>query len=161
MTASRDLPLSEDELARYVAVVVELEGAADRDRAGILAQRGMDEERYDALVTRVHEAIDRAIDGAGDGVPELVTSLDARLRAARSRRHEQAREPMSLERYAQAVVALRSGRDPQRSLAELGLGPADLARASAYFNPRLGSDPALGRRFAELLAMADPANRSR
>jgi hypothetical protein len=133
----------EREFDTYAELLVALETVSLERRARVLADAGFDEE----LSERVHDVIDAELVDAGENVPVLVLRLDAAIARARKRRVENSTtgEPMSAERYVEAVRALGAGGDPREALGRIGLSLAELTAAAAHFNARMASDPSFAR----------------
>lgn len=141
-------PSASADVETYARVIVRL---ATEDRAAVLASHGLTEDGFEALDERVQAALSAALDevsGKDDPtVPPLVARYDAALREA----NRGVSPPLSLERFAEATVALRGASDPVKALAARGMTFADFQKSSAVWASRLSVDDALARRFAELL----------
>lgn len=143
----------EDPLDIEAYAVLQLRLAAE-DREAVLREHGLSEEAFDALDARAQAALSAALDdpsldveGPGVTLPPIVARYDAALRKA----SEGLEPPLTLERFAEATVLLRSATDPIKALAARGMGFPEYQRSSAIWAARLSKDDVLARRFAELV----------
>src|SRR5690606_6445496 len=117
--------------------------AVGADRAALLAERGLDEERWEPIDERWQDRLSEALDVEGDDVPELVV----RYAAAFAEGQRTTGDVALLERFAQCTRALRGARDPRHALERLGMPLTDYLRANQHWAPLLARDPALQARF--------------
>lgn len=149
--------MSDDDPSEDIAAYARLRArlaAVGADRAGMLAARGLDEERWEVLDERWQARLSEALDEEGDDVPELVL----RYAAAFAEGQRETGVVLSLERFAQCTRALQGARDPRHALERVGVTLTDYLRANQHWAPQLGRDPALEARFrAAMKAPIDAA----
>ena len=139
-------PVSELDLRTYAAVSVALAGAPG-NRDEVLSSHGLDEDAWDAIDDTWQARISSAIEEqTGDAVPPLVLQYETALREARAGTEA----PLSLERFAELTSKIQRGGDLAAVLAQTGVPFAAYLRASAYWTPRLASDPALAEQFTRM-----------
>ncbi len=137
--------------------------ARGRSHADALADRGLDEEAFDAASTRAEQELSDAIESASDSevAPPTLAAFDRALRAAvaapadpRPGRTGPRADVPSLEDFARMMVITQEGGRVDERLAERGFSLHALLLASGHHTPRLARDQDLAARFAELLAAA-------
>ncbi len=134
-----------DELQIYGEITADL--ARGRDRAETLAAYGLDEQSFDALEDRALALMAVEDDHPTTGVPEAVARFDAVLRAKAQATSDGV---PSFEDFVRALMIAQEGGKVHERLAEHGLSIELLLRGSAYYTPRLATDPELARRFQDL-----------
>ncbi|WP_437663367.1 hypothetical protein [Sorangium sp. So ce1182] len=134
------------DIEAYAQVMAEL-SAAGPARAEVLARRGLDEDRWEAIDTAWQARISAAIDEAEDGISPLLSAYAAAYEAAQSARSP----PISLEQFAQATRLMQASGDVQAALARAGVTMADYVQGSQHWSRRIVEDPELERRFEAAL----------
>lgn len=136
-------------LEQYAALLVRLPDEP-AERARLLAEHGLDETGWDELDRDYQEQLDAALDGdgAGTGVPELVTRFSAALDSTPP---DAGPAALDLDRYAAITRGLRQGRTPQKLLEAEGLPMRTYLDAHLYWAPRVARDRALAERFQRIL----------
>lgn len=116
------------------------------DRAAILAEHGLDEERWEALDDAWQARFSEAEDDDSEevGVPPLVASYaEAFARAQRAR----ARSALSFERFLEAARAMKRGTDMATVLSRLDLTLEDYLSAQQRWTAAMLEDEELMARF--------------
>lgn len=143
--------LSED-LEAYAELAAALaDPTVDRD--AVLAARGLDEESWAAIDEAWQARIedddeDEDDDEAIQGVPPLVAAwAEAFARAQRARALRDPHEPVTFERFIEAMKAIRRGADMAGLLQRLGLTLEQLLLAEQRFTRAMLEDESLAERF--------------
>lgn len=134
------------DLEAYATVMAELAAAGDA-RAEVLARRGLDEDRWDALDAEWQARLSEALDEDGDGVPALLAAYAAAYEAAQ----RALASPLPLEQFARVTRLLQATGDMQAALAREGVTLSDYVRSSEHWSRRMAEDPAEERRFQDAL----------
>jgi hypothetical protein len=140
-----------DDLETYGAILAEL--ARGADRADVLAQHGLDEERFEALEDRALALLSAE---EGDGVPEAVVRFDRAIRGGPAA----ARALPSLEAFAQAYLIAQEGGNVAERLKERGSSLEVLLQGSEHYVPRFAKEPELLDRFLALTSRSGPTKKS-
>lgn len=140
------IPAMDLDLETYAAVMAELVAAGD-GRAAVLARRGLDEERWEAVDAAWQARIEEAMAEEGEGVPALLAAYAAAYGAAQ----RVLAPPISLEQFARITRFLQATGDIQAALAKVGATLADYVRSNEHWSRRMAEDPAEERRFQEAL----------
>lgn len=135
------------DIEAYAAIMAELAAAAGDGRAAVLARRGLDEERWDALDTFWQDRLSEAMADDSDGVSPLLASYTAAYDAARRALDA----PISLQRFAEATRLLQVTGDLRSALARAGISFAAFVRGSEHWSPRIAREPEIERQFSEAL----------
>jgi hypothetical protein len=134
------------DLEAYATVMAEL-AAAGEARAEVLARRGLDEVRWDAIDTRWQERLSEALAEDSDGVPALLAAYTAAYEAAQ----RALAPPISLEQFARVTRLLQATGDLHAALAKVGVTLSDFVRSNEHWSRRMAEDPAEERRFQDAL----------
>ena len=150
--SSRDVQgLSAQQLSgdveRYAQMRVLLAQAGD-DRARVLAENGLDEERWEAIDDGWQLRLDASLEASGEDVPALVQRYAEAF--ARAQRDAPGRV-LPLELFAHCTRAVQGARDPSRALLKLGVSLTEYLRANQHWSPRFAHEPELAKRFQQAL----------
>ena len=134
--------IEDDELERYAAVLGRVSVGTALDE--VLGELGLDEASFDALEARIERELSLALAAPGDSPPAFVVRYERAIREGQTRATTaQGLAVMPFERFAEALGVLSSGGAPVEQLEQLGVKPADLARAASAHAARLSKDPEL------------------
>lgn len=134
------------ELEAYAILMAELAAAGDA-RTAILARRGLDEERWEAIDAGWQARLSEALVDDVDGVPALLATYTAAYQTAQ----RALAPPLPLEQFARVTRLLQATGDVQAALAKVGVTLSEFVRSSEHWSRRIAEDPAEERRFQQAL----------
>ncbi len=146
MSTKKLHPLATD-IEAYATLRAQLASDADQ-RDELLAQHDLDEELWDALDEQWQDKLSDQLE-TGATIPDLIIRYNQAFTDAQ---RDGPGQPLSLERFAEATRALQNTLEPQKALEKLGIALPEFLKANQVWAPRLASDPAMAKRFTELLA---------
>ena len=130
----------------YASLMAEL-AAAGETRADVLAQRGLDEARWDAIDTAFQHRLSEAVDTEDDGVPEIL----ARYAAAYEKAQSVFSPLISIEDLARVTRVFSATGDLRAALSRAGVQLSDFLRGSQHWSRRMAEDPESARAFEAAL----------
>jgi hypothetical protein len=143
--------IEDDELERYATILGRV--SVGTPLGEVLGELGLDEVGFDALEARIERELSLALAAAGDSPAPFVVRYERAIREGQVRATAtQGHAVMPFERFAQALAALGSGANPVEQLEQLGVKPADLARAASAHAASLARDPELVEALERALA---------
>jgi len=146
MTGGTDDPkrFDLDSYARLRARLA-LDGA---DRAGLLAEHGLDEDSWDRIDEAWQEQLAQDLEAEGDDVPPSIARYSERFAEVQ---REAPGKVLSLEQFAQCTRTVQQSRDPGKALEKLGVTLTEFLKANQHWSPRITGDAAVARRFKQAL----------
>jgi hypothetical protein len=133
----------ETDIEAFARLAAALANAADRE--ALLAEHGLDEERWESVESAWYERLAAAEEGQRDEdgpPPILVAWAEAWARA-----HHERGTVLPFERYVEISKALAHGRDVAGMLARFGIDLAVYLASHQHWAQQMARDPALAHRF--------------
>lgn len=143
--------MTELDIEAYAALSVALATAGD-GRDALLAEHGLDEERWSAIEDGWYAALSKAEDehGDADGVPPLVVQFAEVFQRAQQAQAT-GQDLMSFELYVSVTRSISRGRDVAQVLERQQISLATYLRAHQHWTMKMIGDPDLAMRFRHAL----------
>jgi len=114
------------------------------DRDALLAEHGLDEDRWDAVDDVWQEELSRALDRPGDDVPDMWLRYAGAF--SRAQRDAPARV-LSVELFGACTRVLQGARDPRLALEKMGVTLTEYLKANQIWSPQIVKDKAIAACF--------------